>query len=165
MKFDPGFARKYPNLVVWIADNLPPVRHKPEVWEPFRRFGQLTILEAESAIRVNRKDPVNGTDPEIDSMIVHRAFGMHRGLKRHEHKVFLARWFCKDFEKKDPDKLFGTYIHKTLEATILHEFVHWGDWKRDHRRQPDIVIDGEKRDVGAQFEQEAYGVVWETINW
>jgi hypothetical protein len=40
---------------------------------------------------------------------------------------------------------------------VLHELVHWGDWRADRARRPDIVQGGTRLDAGDQFEVAAYG--------
>jgi hypothetical protein len=160
MRFDRGFKKHYPRLTNWIVENIPAVRHKSNVFDPFMRFAELNHGSAWTALTVNDHPPT------IDAKILSKnKFGVHFWkCPLRKEKVFIARWFAKDFEKKDPDWLAMTYIRNALEATIMHEIVHWGDMQ-DGVEQPAVLIDGHWRDVGFQFEQEAYGAFFETVNW
>lgn len=61
------------------------------------------------------------------------------------NKVYLAKSICERFEKKDST---NPKMHKLIESTLLHEMVHWGDYK-DGKDQV-----GEE---GKAFEKAAYG--------
>lgn len=65
--------------------------------------------------------------------------------QRFPNRIYLAKDICEKFEASD---FADPKMHKLVESTILHEMVHWGDWK-DGKDQA-----GEE---GKAFEITAYG--------
>jgi hypothetical protein len=154
MQFDRTLTKHYPKLTAWISQNIPRVRdNKPDVWSAFRdtvtRIG-IDLTTAERAVAVNNYPPT------IDACILVGAYGAFKPvLKCNRDRIFLARWFCRDFEHIDRDITIVSWMDLALEATILHEMVHWADYK-DGVETDD---DDEGDDIGAQFEKDAYNTV------
>jgi hypothetical protein len=73
-----------------------------------------------------------------------RANGKFSG-SRFPDRVYLAKSICDKFEKTDSN---NSKMHILVESTLLHEMVHWGDWKDG------IDQAGEE---GKMFEHAAYG--------
>lgn len=137
MKLSSEIKKTYPKLSGWIEKNIPKVRNKPKVWRAFVQYSELTDAKALNAISM-------GHMPEIYFDKMPNSNGQYRGSKFPD-RVFLAKEICERFEKVD-SKSEGIKI--LVESTLLHEMVHWGDFK-DGKDQP-----GEE---GKAFEREAYG--------
>ena len=158
MRLDRTLTKHYPNLAAWLGENIPRVRQKPQVWSAFKdsvtKIG-ISLTTAERAVALNNYPPT------IDACTLIGAYGAFKPrLPCNRDKIFIAKWFARDFENIDRDVTVMTWMDVTLEATILHEMVHWADYK-DGVETPD---DDEGDDVGAQFEKDAYGTVM-TANW
>lgn len=137
MKIDIAFQKQYPKLALWIETNLPKVKNKSKVWSAFLKYSELNSTQATIAL-------MKGFNPEIHFRIMPRSNGQFQGAK-FPNRVFLAKSICDKFESshmKNPS------MHILIESTLLHEMVHWGDWK-DGKDQA-----GEE---GKAFEKAAYG--------
>ncbi len=138
MKIDPTFSSQYPKLSKWLRVNLPKVRSKKKVWSAFVKYSELNSGKASLAL-------TPGNFPEIHFRLMPGANGEFEGGK-HPDKVFLAKEICEKFEISDSN---NPKMHILVESTLLHEMVHWGDWK-DGKDQA-----GEE---GKAFEKAAYGM-------
>ena len=127
----------YPKLSKWIEINIPKVRSNHKVYNAFRKYAQLNDVLAQSALTL-------GSYPEIHYKLMPGSNGIFSGSKFPE-RVYLAKTLCDRFEKIDSN---NKSMHILVESTLLHEMVHWGDWK-----------DGvdQKGEEGKQFEKSAYG--------
>lgn len=85
-----------------------------------------------------------GTPPEVHFQVMPRSNGRFR-VSRFPGRVYLAKSICEKFEKTDSA---NAQMHLLIESTLLHEMVHWGDWK-------DGVDQGPEE--GKEFEKAAYG--------
>lgn len=137
MKISKGFKKKYPNLTKWIKKNIPKAKNKPKVWAAFLKYGELKPAQAKLALSF-------GKNPELHYAQMPGANGRFSGSK-FPNRVYLAKAICDRFETKDSKK---AKMHILVESTVLHEMVHWGDWK-DGKDQV-----GEE---GKKFEKAAYG--------
>lgn len=137
MKIAPNFKKLYPKLSAWIEVNIPKVRTKPKVWTAFIKYSELNSSKALLAL-------TPGGFPEIHFDVMPRANGQFSG-SRFPNRVYLAKSICEKFEKSDSK---NTNMHILIESTLLHEMVHWGDWKDG------IDQAGEE---GKMFERAAYG--------
>ena len=137
MKIDSAFKKNYPKLTDWIKINLPKVKGKAKVWRAFLKYSELSSIKATWAI-------TPGYYPEIHSKIMPGSNGQFSGTT-FPNRIFLAKSICEKFEKSD----FGNpKMHILIESTLLHEMVHWGDWKDG------VDQAGEE---GKKFEKAAYG--------
>lgn len=137
MKISPQFKRSYPKLSNWIECEIPKVKGKPKVFAAFLKYAELNKKKAKLALQ-------KGQPPEINFDTMPNSNGRFSG-KKFPNKVFLAKAICDRFESTDSKNL---KMHLLLESTLLHEMVHWGDWKDG--------IDHPKEE-GKEFEKEAYG--------
>ncbi len=137
MKFDASFQTDYPLLTKWIKENLPKVKDKGKVWTAFVKYSELSARHAIIAIKTS-------PTPVLRSKIMPGANGQFSGATA-PNDIFIAEEICRRFEKSDSK---NAKMHILVESTILHEMVHWGDWK-DKKDQV-----GEE---GKDFEKEAYG--------
>ena len=138
MKISKDMRKNYPKLSQWIETNLPKVICKKRVWNAFLKYCELSTIRAIIAITPGF------FSPEIRYAIMPNANGEFRGSTQPD-RIFLAKAICERFEKSDSNK---KSMHLLVESTLLHEMVHWGDWK-DGKDQA-----GEE---GKAFEQAAYG--------
>jgi len=137
MKISSDFRSAYPKLSAWIELNLPKVKTKTKVWAAFIKYSELNPAKALLAI-------TPGQLPEIHFDLMPRANGKFSG-SRFPDRVYLAKSICDKFEKTDSN---NSKMHILVESTLLHEMVHWGDWKDG------IDQAGEE---GKMFEHAAYG--------
>ena len=129
--------KKYPRLTSFIDNDVSNIKFtKPKVWKAFLKYSELTEAEAIDAL-------MTCSNPIVDVDVMPNANGEFRG-STDPNIVFLAKAICERFEK-DYKKAEAKLL---IESTLLHEMVHWGDWK-DGKDQP-----GEE---GKEFEKAAYG--------
>jgi hypothetical protein len=134
-----GFVKAYPRVAVWICDNLPVVRQNPKVFKAFQKYAGLTERVAERAIK-------HGNPPEIEFRHMPTSNGEFNG-KKYPNTVFLSKDICDRFQQSEADAK-DPRMHLLVEATLLHEFVHWGK---------SVAAEIETFEAGKAFEREAYG--------
>ena len=139
MKIAAALMGNYPGVAMWICNNLPKARNKPKIFNSFKKYASLTDQEAIRAIN-------HGSEPEIDYRHMPTANGEFWGAK-YPNTVFISKDICDRFKRSVVDAN-DPRMHVLLEATLLHEMVHWGDWMDGK------VTAGE---LGKTFEKEAYG--------
>lgn len=132
--------RKYPKLSKWLWDNICLVQNKPKVLNAFIKYSELGSVGAASILGKCSK-------PVIDFKVMDD-YGLFMRNKFPD-TVFISKKLCRKFEKSEVDAK-NPKMHQLIEATILHEMVHWGD----HQDGKDQL--GEE---GEAFEREAYGKV------
>lgn len=137
MKVSSNFKSNYPKLADWLEKEIPSVSGKHRVWQAFLKFSELTPAKAKLAIKP-------GSFPEVHYRVMPGANGQYSGGTT-VNRVYLAKSICDRFESKDSA---NPKMHKLIESTLLHEMVHWGDYK-DGKDQV-----GEE---GKAFEKAAYG--------
>lgn len=163
MRIDHSIRLSFPRLAEWIGEEIPRCRNDRQIWTAFVRWGEFTGNEAAAAAALAH----NEAPPTIDAAIM-EDYGEYRGevRRRHLNKILIGRKWCRKFNKKAKDRdLLGPNWDLFMKANILHEMVHWADW-RDRRAQPnrDVWDRAHQRwlydaDVGFQFEEEAfYGI-------
>ena len=129
----------YPKLSAFVYGDLSKVpTSKPRVWRAFRKWSELGFSEALTALTTCSK-------PYIDVKVMPGVFGRFRG-STDPHTILVSEHWAKRFES-DHAKPAAKLL---MEATILHEMVHWGDWKDGVDQDPE---------EGNEFEKEAYGKV------
>jgi len=139
MKISATFRKSYPKLSSWIEINMPKVKSKNKVWTAFVKYSELTSPKAKQALN-------KGQFPEIHFSIMPSAYGKFKG-STYPNRVYIAKSICDKFEKSDSK---NAKMHMLVEATLLHEMVHWGDYKDG------VDQAGEE---GLKFEKAAYGKV------
>ncbi len=133
-KVDQYFKRDYPKLGAWIEKNIPKVKSKTKVWNAFIKYSELGATRAITP----------GYWPEVYWKVMPGKNGGYTG-ESFPNRIFLSKSLCDEFEEK---KNISKKFHNKIESSLLHEMVHWGDFK-DGKDQP-----GEE---GKKFEVEAYG--------
>ncbi len=127
----------YPKLSIWIQANMPKVKTKPKVWAAFMKYSELDPSQASQAL-------TPGQSPEVHFAVMPGVNGRFSGTS-FPNRIYLAKSVCDRFEKSDSKNIS---MHILIESTLLHEVVHWGDWKDG------VDQVGEE---GKTFEKEAYG--------
>ena len=129
----------YPHLADWVRNDLPRVPEKPKIWGVFKEFGQLNSLNALRALRWG------GESPLIRITSLDKGGKKVNGEFRPEHDEWI--FFSKEIADRFEVDHALVKARVLVESTILHELVHWGDFK-DGIDQP-----GEE---GKTFEKAAY---------
>ena len=140
MHVAPRMSKTYPKLTEWLWENMPKVVGKKKVFDAFVKYSELSASTANSVLTKCTANPV------IDFDSMPGANGEFRGSTMPNH-VYLAKSICEKFEN-NPEDAKKPEMHILIESTVLHEMVHWGDWK-DGKDQPD--------EEGKSFEKAAYG--------
>ncbi len=138
-----SLVKPYPQIAIWICDNIPKVRNKPKVFKAFQKYAGFKEEVAERALK-------HGNPPTIS--FTHMPGSNGRFLTEQPNTVFWATAICERFKNSEAIRS-DNRMHLLIESTILHEMVHWGDW-----------MDGELQagEPGAAFEKEAYGEdIWQ----
>jgi hypothetical protein len=136
MIVSPVLLKQYPQLAMWICNNIPKVTEKPKVFSAFQKYAGSK--PAAQAIR-------HKTDPQIEYRIIPADNGQF--MTKYPDTVFIAKDICDRFEGSDEDAK-DPRMHLLLESSLLHEMVHWADWL-DRKFAND--------EIGKAFEKEAYG--------
>lgn len=129
----------YPELTKWIEANLPKVKDKTKIFKAFIKYSEQNKTDAGKAL-------TKGNSPTISFRHMPGANGEFEG-GTFPDTVFLAKEICEKFENNDADRK-DARMHILIESTLLHEMVHWGDWKDG------VDQEGEE---GKKFEKAAYG--------
>lgn len=128
--------RDFPELAKFVRLDLPEVRNKEPVWRAFLKFSHLNNFTAAQAIAWRDDSPLLRL---ADLGISNGEFD-----PKYPDWIFLHRDIATRFRSDCEDER----ARRCVEATLLHELVHWGD----HRDGID-----EAGEEGKAFEVEAYG--------
>lgn len=140
MNVSQNMRSTYPKLSAWIYENLSKVPQKKKVFDAFVKYSEQSSANMRSMLTTCSPNPT------IDFRSMPGANGEFSG-STDPNRVFLALSICEKFENSATDAA-DPRMHLLLESTLLHELVHWGDWK-DGKDQ--------KGEEGKAFEKEAYG--------
>lgn len=132
-------TKNYPKLSKWICENLPKVKNNAKIYKAFLLYSELNKTVGSASLTL-------GNAPTIDYRFMPGSNGEFEG-STFKDTVFISNEICEKFEKSAKDAK-DKRMHILIEFTILHEMVHWGDFK-DGIDQP-----GEE---GKKFEKAAYG--------
>lgn len=132
--------RRYPSLAKWLQSDLPQVHTNQTVWNALLKFAQLTDRDARDAVKPD-------TAPIIFVEDLPGAFGLFN--KGRPELISLDTDLVGEFEVKPQDAT----LLQTIEATTLHELIHWS-WARAGKTERPRVGG---LDLGDQFEEMAYG--------
>jgi hypothetical protein len=133
-----SLVKAFPDISIWICDNLPKVREKPKIYKAFQKYARLNEKVTERAIK-------HGTPPNIDWRYMPADNGQYDA--KYPTYVFISKTICEKFRDASSTERSGMSI--LIESTILHEMVHWGN-----------SLDGQPNshaEMGKAFEIEAYG--------
>lgn len=138
-------AARYPKLTDWIYAHIATVPRKKRVFDAFVQYAEITPDEARRTLATTTRTPV------IDIRdLPNSTYGVFIG-SHDDERIYISMNVCDRFETHPEDQK-DPRMHRLLEATILHELVHWGDWK-DGVDQP--------HEEGNVFEIAAYGyMIW-----
>lgn len=132
-----SLRHSYPHLYRFVKNSLSSrATGNARVWTAFLRYSELNDAAGRQCLR-------NGTLPELVVAVMPGSNGRFRG-RTSPNRIEFAQTAAQAFERHPTNANWQLLA----ESTILHELVHWGDWK-DGRDQP-----GEE---GKAFERAAYG--------
>lgn len=132
--------RLYPALAKWLKTDLPTVCTIGGTWNALLKFAQLTDRDARDAVNPD-------TAPILFVEDLPGAFGLFN--KGRPEVISLDSDLVGKFESTPQDGA----LRQTIEATTLHELIHWS-WARAGKNEPPRVGG---LDLGDQFEEMAYG--------
>ena len=130
----------FEKFTAYVEDELPKVDKKPKVWDAFLKWSQLDDSAAKDALGFGNK-------PFLFVADLGSAYGFFHPSK--PHTINIGRKLVLDFETPNPPQ----NIHAVMEATILHELVHWA---LNGASIPEEE-GGQPVEMGVEFEREAYG--------
>ena len=135
----------YPHLTEFVKTELPKVRDKPRVWRAFLKYGEYNKRWLGSKWATFAF--AWGSEPEIVIQDLPGLYGKY-SPRLGKDRVFLATKLVDWFERNHRD------AHRKLmiEATILHEMVHWADAKDGKLQLRELGLE-----AGFEFEKAAYG--------
>ncbi len=137
----------FPTFTTYVKKDLPKVRDKPRVWRAFLKYAEydkrwLGSKWATFAFAW-------GTEPRIIVKELDGAYGKFIP-KSGTYNIFISQdlvgRFELDYRRADAKLL--------VEATILHEMVHWAD-----RKDGELQLKAAGKEAGREFEKAAYGRV------
>lgn len=128
----------FPNIAKFCRADIPAALQRSAVRRAFEAYSDLTAAETDNVA-------IWGTMPilRVASRDGERALGWFRTTT--PNLVFL------DARVADAhrDRPTAAMVQRVLESTILHELVHWGEYRINAKLDPD--------ERGRQFELDAYG--------
>ena len=132
-----GQQSEFPKLAKFIETDLPGIAGNARIWDAFLTFSELKEEDARETLAWK-------SGPRLQILNLHGANGSFDPDK--PTQIVLAREIAKRFDERDSDLIEARLL---VQATVLHELVHWGD-ARDGRVRTD-------HEIGNAFEIEAYG--------
>ena len=134
-------APYYPNLVAFVENDLADVPNKSTIFREFKKYAEYSDLRAKSVFWWFM-NPIIQIEPLKDAWALYRP--------ESPWSIYVDKDWAKRFEKDVVQPLLTAKAKLLMEACILHEMCHRGDW-----------ADGVKQsvEVGEEFEIAAYGAV------
>ncbi len=133
----------YSELKDFVKTELPKIKNNKKTWKAFLKYSEFQgrwFGDTLAAWALGW-----GSNPRIGAKDLDGAFGLFNGPKEAD-VIYVDKDLAVRF-KKDSKKPAAKLL---MEATILHEMVHWGDHK-DGKDQPP--------EEGDEFEKAAYGKI------
>jgi hypothetical protein len=140
MIVDNRFRQAYPNLTQFIFERLAQVPSNGRVFRAFVKWSELSSTTARSILTQCTESPI------IDFKEMPTSNGRFNGSVDAD-RIYLAKAICDKYKGSARDRA-DPRMHLLIESTLLHEMVHWGDWKDGVDQEPE---------EGKEFEREAYG--------
>src|SRR4051794_40476127 len=113
MILDHSIRGCFPKLADWIVSEIPKCRYDARILNPFIKYSQLSISDANSALSNN------GLVPIVD-VSIQRSYGNYRPrFKRNRDKIFISRKLCREFDRQDSDYRANKPYDLIMKATIL----------------------------------------------
>ena len=127
----------------FIEEELPKIKGNPKVWNAFlkRSGNSANSTLAEEVLQF-------GTDPMLFVADLNKSYGFFHPDK--PNTINIGKQLVQKFQKNSGDQK----MRQIIEATILHELVHWSCNKRGIPEEEN----GLKIEMGVKFEEEAYGI-------
>lgn len=130
---------RFPHFSHFVLNVIPTsVPQRPKVWDAFKFRGQMGSFMAYLALSSRDGSPLlrlramPASNGEFDSA--------------QPDRIFIATEIAKRFEAEHQNE----HAQQTVESTVLHELVHWGDLKADGKHTTAV-------EAGRAFEFDAYG--------
>ncbi len=143
------YASGYPQLVAFVKNELTKIPQKPKVYNAFMKYAEYTNFWEGNFIFYS------GTDPmiQIEDLNTHSKNGDYvyaRYKTVFPRYIFLDEKWAKRFEGDVQVPVMSNNAKRLMEACILHEMCHRGDW--------DDGIE-QTLEPGEEFEKAAYGAI------
>jgi hypothetical protein len=138
---DHFWAPNYPYLVAFVENDLSDVPNRPQIFNPFMKYAQYKPTRAKSVFWWFM-NPIIQIEPLKDAWAEYRP--------DFPWNIYVDREWADRFEKDVPKPLLTAKAKLLMEACILHEMCHRGDF-----------ADGVEQalEPGIEFEKAAYGAV------
>lgn len=135
----------YPQFTKFVKTEIPKVPNKPKVWRAFLKYGEYSTRWLGKKWATFAMSWGTAPDIVIHDLPPGQDGKFHARLGK--NNIFIARVLADRFEidYRNP------HARKMIEATILHEMVHWADY---HDGKFQLRRLG--KEAGWEFEKEAY---------
>jgi murein DD-endopeptidase MepM/ murein hydrolase activator NlpD len=145
VKISPSI-QPFPKLDTWLRTDFPKLAVDPFRAQVWNLFCQTTGLDPFTLLDAIDADAIRGPSLEIREL-PHQAYGMFD--PQQPDVIYLDQQLAEYFETNSTD----VETQLIIEATVLHELVHWSEWRNG--MDPSTG----SNDRGLQFERAAYGRV------
>lgn len=144
------YAQGYPNLVNFVTNELTTIpQKKPKVYQAFLKYAEYTKWWEGNFIFYSWTDP----RIQIEDLNTHNKNGDYTYAKfkpSFSRDIYLDVKWAKRFERDVQVPVISNNAKRLMEACLLHEMCHRGDWD-DNVEQT--------LEPGEEFEKAAYGAV------
>ena len=144
VKISPSI-QPFPQLGKWLRTDFPKLAVNPFRAQVWNLFSQTTGLDPFTLLDVIEPDAIRAPSLEIRDLPIQGAYGMFDPQR--PDVIYLDRQLAVYFEANNTD-IEASLI---IEATVLHELVHWSEWRNG------MDPSGGENDRGLLFERAAYG--------
>jgi len=147
------YGNSYPNLVNFVRNDLPGVVNKPRVYNAFVKYAEYSWRLGGTAFWPTA-DPII----HVESLNTHSAPDEYIYAKfkvATPRYIYIDKAWAERFERDVQVAVICNNARRLMEACILHEMCHRGDW--------DDGVE-QAKEPGEEFEKEAYhsvqGAYW-----
>lgn len=143
------YAADYPNLVAFVNNELTKIPSNVRVYDAFRKYAEYNHGWEGYFVFWRYTDPsINIEDLNTHNGPDEYTFAKYK--PNFPRYIFLDVAWAKRFESDSQNPALAAKAKRLMEACILHEMCHRGDWDDGVQQQ---------KEAGEEFEKAAYGAV------